>query len=312
MMASAMERYQHGHLAYYRFGLLHAQESHGLVQAVFTRHGGVSRAPFATLNASRSVGDDPAAVAENRRRTARALGVAPEDCVGAQQVHGSQVGLVVAADGDTPHPQPAAAGSIAATVVHGRAAGSAPEGMGVGPSGRGVGAGPGGGIPEVDALITACRDIVLWLRFADCVPVFLYDPRHHAVGLAHAGWRGTVGAIAARTMAAMTQAFDSQPEEVLAGIGPAIGPCCYTVSANVVDAIRAFFPWWRQVVDTRAGQAHLNLWEANRRQLLDAGLSDDHIEVAELCTACHTEDFYSHRAEGGHTGRFTAALGLMP
>jgi polyphenol oxidase len=294
---------QVGEIAYYHFSMLSAQAN--LVNAVFTRRGGVSQGPYASLNAGLSVGDDPAAVLENRRRTAAALGLDPRAFVSAGQVHGDRVALVVSIASPSPTAlergpggEAGDAGAIDAVIVISRA-----QGDDVQP--------PVGG---VDALITACRGAMLAMRFADCVPVLLYDPSHEAVGLAHAGWRGSAAGIASRTVRAMSQAFDTRPQDVLAGIGPSIGQCCYEVGHPVIQHVSAHFPWWREVVSDETGRLRLDLWEANRRQLLDAGLPDEQIAVAGICTSCHTEDFYSHRREhrqeAGVTGRFTAVIGL--
>ena len=195
---------QVGDIAYYHFSMLSAQAN--LVNAVFTRHGGVSQGPYASLNAGLSVGDDPAVVLENRRRTAAALGLEPRDFVGAQQVHGARVALVVGADDEggrmSAETVSAESGAIDAVTIH--------------VFGDGNDAQPP--LAGVDALITACRGAMLAMRFADCVPVLLYDPIHEAVGLAHAGWRGSAAGIAARTVRAMIQAFGTRPQDVLAGI----------------------------------------------------------------------------------------------
>ncbi len=299
---------QVGEIAYYHFSRLSAEAN--LVNAVFTRHGGVSQGRHASLNAGLSVGDDPAAVMENRRRTAAALGLEPQDFVGAGQIHGDRVALVVGAN--TPSPaslergpggeavsSPATTSFIDVVMLRG---------------GPGAAAQPPA--TGVDALITACPGAMLAMRFADCVPMLLYDPVHQAVGLAHAGWRGSAAGITARTVRAMCQAFGTSPRDVLAGIGPSIGRCCYEVDHPVIQHFSAHFPWWRDVVADDAGRLHLDLWETNRRQLLDAGLVDEQIAVAGICTSCHTGDFYSHRRESGpgsaagETGRFTAVIGL--
>jgi len=269
-----------GSLSYVRFAGMEGEP--GLVQAVFSRHGGVSAAPYASLNTSLSVGDDPAAVAENRRRAMQALDWGKAAVQGARQVHGSRVALV-AGPGEAACPP----GDAIALVIA-----------------------PGGAPPEADALVTTERGVALTLRFADCVPVLLYDPMRECVGLAHAGWRGTAEAVAAATVRAMRQAFASRPADLLAGIGPSIGPCCYEVSRGLLDVFRPRFTWWHEVVDDRRGRLYLDLWQANARQLLEAGVTEDHIEAAGICTACHTGDWYSHRAEGGRTGRFSAVLGM--
>lgn len=171
---------------------------------------------------------------------------------------------------------------------------------------------PGDGgrtLGEADALISNVPGLVLLLRFADCVPVFLYAPREGAVGLVHAGWQGTAKEIAAKAVQAMVSTYGCQPEEILAGIGPAIGPCCFDVGAEVLEAIRGRL-WAEEVLTTRAnGKVYMDLWRANALQLQGLGLRQS--EHSCLCTACSLEEFYSHRAEKGHTGRFAAVIGLL-
>lgn len=163
--------------------------------------------------------------------------------------------------------------------------------------------------PQTDALITAATGVHLMLRFADCVPVLFYDPVRCAVGLAHAGWRGTVACIARVTVQAMVAAFGCRPADIRAGIGPSIGPCCYEVGAEVVDAAQAAFPGAPDVVQRQPGGGwHLDLWAANRYQLAQEGLAE--IEVSGMCTACRTDEWFSHRAENGRTGRLAAVIGL--
>lgn len=161
---------------------------------------------------------------------------------------------------------------------------------------------------QTDALITASPGVLLMLRFADCVPVFLYDPRRRAVGLAHAGWRGTVAGIARVTVETMERSFGSRPADLIAGIGPAIGPCCYRIGPEVGDVVRDALPDAPHVLREAGGHVYLDLWEANRHQLAQAGVKQ--IEVAAICTSCHTDEWFSHRAEHGRTGRFGALIGL--
>jgi YfiH family protein len=164
-------------------------------------------------------------------------------------------------------------------------------------------------LERTDALISDTPGVYLMLRFADCVPVLFYDPVRRAVGLAHAGWRGTVEKIGQATVQAMVETFGCRPVDILAGIGPSIGPCCYEVGDEVVEAARAAFPVAPHLVDRRAnGRDHLDLWEANRHQLVARGLAK--VEVSGLCTACRTDEWFSHRAERGRTGRLGAVIGL--
>ena len=164
-------------------------------------------------------------------------------------------------------------------------------------------------IPATDALITDTPAVALMLRFADCLPVLLYDPVRRAIGFAHAGWKGTIKGIAGKTVSAMMEAFGSRPADIVASLGPCIGPCCYQVGTEVVELVKASFNHWQGLLCPQGdGSFHFDLWEANRRQL--AGLGVEGIEVMQLCTACRTDEFFSHRAEGGRTGRFAVILGM--
>lgn len=160
-----------------------------------------------------------------------------------------------------------------------------------------------------DALVTNTPGVALMLRFADCVPIALYDPYRHVVALAHAGWKGTIGRIAQKTVRAMGEVCGSRPADIMAGIGPAIGPCCYQIGEDVVQKVRETFALgslpFQQRVD---GSLFFDLWEANRRQLAALGIK--RIESATLCTACHNDEFFSHRADGGRTGRFGVVIGI--
>jgi YfiH family protein len=155
----------------------------------------------------------------------------------------------------------------------------------------------------------------LMLRFADCVPILLLDPKRRAIGIVHAGWRGTLAKIAARTVVAMRNAYGSQPRDICAAIGPSIGPCCFEVGPEVVAAAQHAFRHLSK--DEMAGlisrlqptgQAQLDLWLANTMQLRALGVR--HTELAQVCTKCQSEAYYSHRATGGRTGRFAALIGL--
>jgi YfiH family protein len=236
-----------------------------LVHAVFTRLGGVSRGPFATLNVGRSVGDDEAAVNENHARIYAHMNLDAESVASSYQVHGNRVGIVDA--------------NSAGRVFRG-----------------------------TDALVTDVPGIALLLRFADCQPIILYDPVHHALALIHAGWRGIAQGIAFRAVETMQEAFGTTPSRIVAGLGPAIGPCCYLVGDNVAAAMGYALPDWNQSMQAVEGGWRLDLSAANAQQLTAAGMH--HIEQAGLCTACHTDEFFSHRAEGGRTGRFAVMVYL--
>jgi YfiH family protein len=168
---------------------------------------------------------------------------------------------------------------------------------------------PGESKGKADALITDRPEVTLLLRFADCVPILLYDPRRPAVGLVHAGWRGTLARAVTATVEAMATRYGTRPADLHAAIGPSIGPCHYAVGAEVVAQTRATFERADEDLLSRVnGGHHLDLWAANARALREAGVHQ--VEVAGICTACHTGEFFSHRGEGPVTGRFGALIGL--
>lgn len=165
------------------------------------------------------------------------------------------------------------------------------------------------GLRQADAMITSNPRVTLLMRFADCVPILLYHPDRQAIGLVHAGWLGTVRKTVVHAVRALQETYGCDPGGLLAALGPSIGPDHYAVGGDVVGAIReALGPAAEEVLTVRGGQVHLDLWLANRRLLEGEGVAA--IEGAGLCTACHAEDWYSHRAEKGKTGRFGALMAL--
>jgi YfiH family protein len=182
-----------------------------------------------------------------------------------------------------------------------------------------------GGIFEAtDALITNIPETPIMVLTADCVAVVFFDPVKKVAGVAHAGWRGTLANIVGVTLDAMKQEFGTAPDDVVAAVGPSIGPCCYTVGPEVVDE---FYAAHADIADelfanpdfASAGSFDgdvnrdvklMDLWSANRLMLTAAGVRPSNIEVAECCTACDTKHFYSHRGESGKTGRFGALIML--
>ncbi|MEW6771212.1 MAG: peptidoglycan editing factor PgeF [Bacillota bacterium] len=238
-----------------------------------TRLGGVSEGVYATLNLGFRVGDLPERVAVNRKRLAEALGYDPERAVAGQQVHGDEVVPVTARE--------AGAGALE----------------------------QGTALPATDGLVTSTPGLALLAFFADCVPVVLADTRRRAVGVAHAGWRGTLKLIAGKALARMSMVFNANPAECVAVLGPAIGPCCYTVGGQVAEA---FAHWGDRVVRRDGGVWRVDLWEANRRILVAAGVPDGNIGVVRVCTACHPELMFSHRRNGGKTGRMAAVAAIRP
>ena len=163
--------------------------------------------------------------------------------------------------------------------------------------------------PKADILLTDNPEVSLYMRYADCVPVLLVDPVHRAIGLAHAGWQGTVKQVAKAAVSAMGERYGSVPGDLLAAVGPSIGPARYEVGPEVAEQVEAAFGEDAEDLLPRFGSSvHLDLWEANRLSLKRAGVS--RIEVAGLCTFDNHQDWFSHRAEKGQTGRFGALLAL--
>ena len=259
-----MQRKAQDQVAYYTFDSLY--DSGALIHAISTRHGGVSPAPFHTLNLSRTTGDDATSVAMNIQRLHDALGLDATATISASQAQADRVAVVGA--------------SQRGTIIR-----------------------------EVDALLTNEPGVPLMLRYADCVPIFLFDPVRRAIGVAHAGWRGTVSHIATKATRAMVDAFGTQPRDLIACIAPSIGPCCYRIGNEVIAQVHAAFEEADALlVPQPNGSIHFNLWQANAQQLRELGV--EQIEIAEICTADHTEDFYSWRAENAQTGRFGAIIAL--
>jgi YfiH family protein len=245
---------------------------------VTTRSGGFSRGDLEGLNLGMRCGDDPDTVIDNRAQLSLITGAFPDLLTFGCQVHGNNVSRVT---GDQ-----IGSGSLDAESA----------------------------IADTDAMVTDLNDVPLVVLIADCAVVALFDPEKRAVGLAHAGWRGAVAGIAAATVQKMEDEFGSRPADIVAGIGPSIGPCCFEVGDEVAERFVEAFPGsQKRVVESRSGKAHVNLWEANRQQLSAAGLRDGNIETADLCTSCRTDLFYSHRkeapkAESGKSGRFAGVI----
>jgi YfiH family protein len=163
--------------------------------------------------------------------------------------------------------------------------------------------------PATDALVTAGSSVPLLMRFGDCAPVLLCDPVRRVIGMAHAGWRGVVAGSVGATVRTMVDQLGCAPADIWAGIGPTIGPCCYEVGSGVVGAVEAACPPGTDVVRRVNGRAHLDLPTIVRAHL--RAVDVERIEDAGLCTACRVDEFFSHRAEHGRTGRFGVVMELL-
>ena len=257
-----------GELPRWRFPGLAAYA--GLDHGITTRHGGVSAVPYASLNLGLHVGDAAEDVIANRRRVCAALGVPFERYTLARQVHGSEIAWV----GEE-------------QIGAGRAA-------------------LDDSLPDADGLVVARPGVLISVLSADCVPLLLYDPVQHVGAAVHAGWRGTAAGIAGVAVRYLAEHCGCQPRDLRVGIGPAIGPCCYQVSANVARQLSTAFPYPQPVASVRDGAWYLDLPLANRQQLLTAGVPEANCEQADTCTACHADEFFSERRLGRPTGRISA------
>ncbi|MBV6451199.1 MAG: Polyphenol oxidase [Anaerolineales bacterium] len=162
---------------------------------------------------------------------------------------------------------------------------------------------------QADVILTDQPKVSLFMRFADCTPIFAHDPRKGVVGVAHAGWRGTLHDVAGSMVNAMKKEYNSNPADIVACIGPSIGPDHYEIGADVIlQVMQKFGDESDRVLNSINGKIHFDLWKTNKILLERAGVGQ--IEIAGLCTACHTEDWFSHRAEKGRTGRFGALIAL--
>lgn len=243
---------------------------------VTTRHGGVSSGSYATLNLGLHVGDESADVLENRRRAAEALGADPSDFVFCNQAHSREVRIVAAAD-------------------RGRGAWSLDDAIG-----------------NADALVTADPGTVLVVMVADCVPIVLYDPTAQVLACVHAGWRGTVFRVVDAALEAMAT-LGAQPENIIAGLGPAISPDGYQVGDEVADAARGSFGARVEHVirPDGTGKWLFDLWAANLVILNEAGVAAERTNVARIPTGADTGHFFSDRAVRP-CGRFAAIARLHP
>ena len=248
-----------------------------VTHAISTRFNGYSKGDFNSLNLALHVNDDPLQVQKKRQKFCAGLNIDFSNMTTCQQVHGNNIVLVNELN----------KGSGAVNFDD--------------------------TIPDADALITNKPNIALTLFFADCTPIMIYDPINHAIGVAHAGWRGTVGQIAKKTVEKMQENYQTDPKDCLASIGPAIGKCCYEIGDEVADKFKAIFAQdSAQILKYHQNKQkyHLDLWKANALMLEKAGLLPSNIDMANTCTCCNHDVFFSYRADSGKTGRIACILAL--
>ncbi len=234
------------------------------VQGFTTRHEGVSRPPYNSLNLGLNTLDSPHNVEGNRSILTRQFKIDLDRLVTVNQVHGDDI-LVI----DEPNPDYSHFLKI-----------------------------------ECDGIITNQPEVMVGICVADCFPVLLLDPVRRAVAALHAGWKGTACGIAGKGVEALVKLFGSDPRDIVAAVGPGIGPCCYEVDAPVMDLFgKKGQDFASCAEDAGSGKFRLDLSRANYLQLLGAGVPEGNIEVENLCVSCNRDSFFSYRRDGGETGR---------
>ena len=241
--------------------------------AFSTRLGGVSEGVFSSMNLGFRRGDKEENVWENYRRICAAAGFDPQKLTASSQDHHTVIRRVTTEQ-------------------------------------AGIGFTRPRDLESVDGLCTDTPGLTLVTYYADCVPLFFADKRTHAVGAAHSGWRGTVARIGAEMVRRMGEEFSSDPADLIVGIGPSIGPECYEVDQPVADQFLAMqdLDPERFVRPIGEGKYLLDLWECNRRVLASAGIPEENISCAQLCTKCHPDLLYSHRVMGAQRGNLAAMI----
>lgn len=253
-------------------------ENAGVKHGFSTRIGGVSEGYFSSMNLGFKTGDDRERVMRNHQLFARAVGYDETKLVLTDQIHETVVRRVTASD--------AGKGIIKESDITG-----------------------------VDGLITNDPAVVLMIFSADCVPLFFYDKRNHAIGASHSGWRGTVKKMGKVTIERMHEEFGTVPEDVLAVIGPSICQKCYEVGRDVIREFEKSFDEcdWKDIFYRKEGgeeKYQLDLWRANEMVLRQAGVPESQIEGSGFCTCCHPEILFSHRASHGKRGSLAGVITL--
>ena len=235
-----------------------------VTHAFCTRRGGISEGNFASLNFSIKEGDSPENVRTNWRTLAHAFNIDVARFFWVHQVHGKEILIIDRPLSELTAPEP----------------------------------------PQFDAIITNQPGIAICVKTADCVPVFFVDKVKRIIAVAHAGWRGTSLSIAAKVVKTLVTGFACRADDIIAAIGPAIGRCCYEVDEPVFNAMKGHNGWETFFSPgPEEGKWMLDLALANKIQIIGEGIPDRNVYTAGCCTSCNKDTFYSHRGEGGDTGR---------
>ena len=265
--------HKNGEVVYLTFPKIEA--AGGVKHAFSTRLGGVSKGNCATMSFGFSLGDDKDDVLKNYGLFCSAFGADAENCVLSQQTHTANLRIVTAED-------------------------------------KGKGIFRERDYSDIDGLVTDEKGLVLVTQYADCTPLAFYDPVKKVVATSHGGWRGTVQEIAAKTVELMQSRFGCDPKDILCGIGPNIGKCCYEVDDPVINEINklTYLDLSACYSEKGGGKYMLDLREVNREILIHAGIKPENIDVADLCTCCNSDIFHSHRATKGKRGTLALMITL--
>ena len=246
----------------------------GIQHFVTPKTGGFGEWPYDSLNLGLHVNDNEENVLKNRKHLADTLGIPLNHFIFADQVHGDNITIITENE------------------------------KGMGTSNLDT------AIPETDGMITNVHGICLMVLVADCVPLLFYDPVKKVVGASHAGWKGTIKLIGKKTVEAMVDNYGCDPKDIIVGIGPSIGPCCYEVSQDVIGEVKKVFGD-KHIKPLDNGKGCFDLWSANKQPLIEAGVNEKNIEISDMCTICNNDVFFSNRYYKGRTGRFGAGIMLL-
>lgn len=250
-------------------------QKEGLIHGFSTRLGGVSKGYFSSMNLSFQRGDHEEDVKENYKRIGKAIGFSPENLVFSDQIHEDTIYSVTKDDCGKGYTKELLKGN--------------------------------------DGLVTNERQVPLVTFYADCVPIFFYDPAKGVIGMAHSGWRGTVKRIGCKMLSKMQTEYGSKVEDILVVIAPSICKDCYEISEDVANEFKKEMkeiPTELYLEEKGNGKYQLDLWKVNEEMLLRAGVKREHLAVTDLCTCCNPELFFSHRASEGKRGNLAGFMML--
>lgn len=237
-----------------------------------TRLGGISKGMFDSLNLGFSRGDEDSNVIKNYEILCNAIGIDTKRLVFSDQIHETKIRVVSQEDLEHLPLE----------------------------------------IEGIDGLVTDAKQVSLVTLYADCVPLFFLDPVAKVIGLSHAGWRGTVGKIGLETIRAFKENFNSNPKDILVGIGPSIGKCCFEVDEPVAYEFDLAFKNAEGIIYSKPNNKYIiDLWEANKKALVEGGILESNITVTDLCTQCNKDVFFSHRGHKGKRGSLAAIIELI-